>query len=144
MTNVNTILNQMRREKDDRLKKAKSERTGLALRISQAGWHIVEVEFSGSGDSGQIDYISVTKEDGESFTFFDGNKDLSEDESNLLEDISDWTYDYLSGTGVDWYNNDGGQGTVEFDVSTVPFSFFCSIDQNETTSETVYTAEEVA
>lgn len=90
----------------------------------------VVVEFSGSGDSGSIQYISL--EGGEDSTlnavkipwsrkssqFVDGKWQHQTTESpmslrNVLESV---TYEALESSNLDWYNNDGGQGEFVIDL----------------------------
>lgn len=134
-TNVAEILLNMENERKLTKLKANAKRRELANKIAERGWKTVYIAFSGGGDSGSIDNIDVD----EDCNFYAQIK-----ADPLLQEIEDFAYDYLSGTGVDWYNNDGGQGHMEFNVSTVPYTFECSIDVNTTMSENAHTEEGVA
>ena len=62
----------------------------------------VQIDFDGSGDSGDIQSIYVT----------DANW-----KSETLEDTTDFLYDLIEHhVGVDWVNNDGGGGSIEIDL----------------------------
>lgn len=68
-------------------------------------------DFAGSGDSGQIDEVSAVK----SYDPEDGSigapveAALIETDREAAREIA---YAALEKQGVDWYNNDGGQGEV--------------------------------
>ena len=98
--------------------------------LRQHGVQRVEVEFDGCGDSGSIANISYLPQEPEfddSITVeyvtvvgcWNGSR-WSEERAltqgsvhNALETL---TYDYLEETGVNWYDGDGGFGTLEIDV----------------------------
>lgn len=65
-------------------------------------------EFSGSGDSGDIDEIY----------FFDA----SNEETNIPDDLHNLVHEYLSEKAsdipTDWYNNDGGRGSATINFLT--------------------------
>ena len=75
--------------------------TQLFDRLKAAGILTVTVDFNGSGDEGST-------EDG---VFDPPNRDAS-----LVTEVDAVTLDLLEAEGTDWYNNDGGFGTVSFDV----------------------------
>jgi len=56
------------------------------------------IQFQGGGDDGQID------------NFIDINGS-SVDTPKLINDM---VYQWLTDTGIDWYNNEGGQGSFTF------------------------------
>ena len=92
----------------------------------------VEVEFSGSGDSGSINDIwcdnqavklkeykvrAITK-----LSYYDQKANdwvetYVEKQTSLHDALETFTYEELSKTGIDWYNNDGGQGKLEIDFT---------------------------
>lgn len=95
----------------------------------------VVIEFSGSGDSGQIDNIEIE--------YVEDKYKLSESKEKLLRrNLSDWTYLYLEGVGLDWYNNEGGQGSIEFNLRVVPFKFKSTVDVNYMETRTEHEHEE--
>ena len=81
----------------------------------------IQLEYSGAGDSGEmydttfhkgqmqgleIDEIFTTRED------FDNKAKTRIRE--IIERLIEDSYDILT---YDWYNNEGGQGTIEFDIN---------------------------
>lgn len=126
------IFAEIQRTQSDAMKQADRSRPELVKTIVAAGIDQVDVEFYGSGDSGMIEEVTLKKE----------GKDV--EDSNLRAIIEDWCYTYLTGTNVDWYNNDGGQGEITFDFRTVPYVFKANVDVNFTDSSTAFSAEEVA
>lgn len=134
MPSIDHIIEQMQKERQAAASDANKERSNLVKELVEAGVYKLTIDFAGSGDSGSIEDISAMSKDDESL-------DLSKD---LEEKIEEWCYTYLSGTGVDWYNNEGGQGEINFDLSTVPYKFTAYVDVNEVTSTTAFSTEEVA
>ena len=104
-----------------------------ALRANKV--HKVWVYFCGGGDSGSIEDVTFSDSDGKEVSvaelklmwpstrseFKDGTwlRIEEEIEQGLKEVTEDVVYRALEMTGVDWYNNDGGQGefTLEFNAS---------------------------
>lgn len=72
------------------------------LQLEDSGLTSFEVDFSGSGDSGDIDERRYFK-DNENIKPDDHIVDFCEKIENIIID------DYYS---YDWYNNDGGRGTL--------------------------------
>lgn len=130
------IIAEMEAEREQKLKNTNSQRTELAKTFFEKGYALVRIEFAGSGDSGNIDDITITMKDGEPTSL-----EYSSPERNEIED---WAQVYLEGTNVDWYNNDGGQGYIEFDLTTAPWKFEASIDQNETVSSNAHFEQDAA
>lgn len=67
----------------------------------------ITIEFSGSGDSGSIEAVSGIDEMIIKADFY--GKWLFDYVDNLADEILDIS-------GHDWYNNEGGHGTIEIDV----------------------------
>lgn len=99
-----------------------------ALRVLRAlDVTVVRVTFAGSGDSGQIDDIHIHPEEAGQATVTCELQQVDHirgqwhgvtvpHEVTVREAIHAITLDYLEHTGVDWYNNEGGQGHLEIDV----------------------------
>lgn len=107
--------------------------------LKDHGVRYIEVAFSGSGDSGSIDDVGffngISSEAATLTTTlkklpFKGwgekskwNKDGKWIRSFAYEDmtlgqlVEVLAYDALERTGLDWYNNEGGQGTFYIDLS---------------------------
>jgi len=87
---------------------------GLFTKLQELNITSVSIPFDGSGDSGCIDLTEIK--------FYDQNNDELELESALENDLTGYAgslgehilekhYDY------DWYNNDGGYGTINIDIA---------------------------
>lgn len=80
--------------------------------------HHFTIEFEGSGDDGQIDHIQFfTTEDDyldvpEDTITWVYNEDRGEEQVTLYKCAEDLGYQMLDEAGHDWYNNDGGYGTI--------------------------------
>jgi hypothetical protein len=93
--------------------------------LQVAGLTLVEVEFDGAGDSGQIEGIYAYAGDARaelpesSLTLHQAaqnNGDPRTTTVSLHDAIEILCYDYLSQTHGGWENNDGAYGTFRFDV----------------------------
>jgi hypothetical protein len=111
---------------------AAAKRGALALKLFAAGVRHVLITFNGSGDSGQVDGVSITMLE---------NKATPE---WVRKETEDWVYAYLDGTGVDWYNDVGGFGEIEFDIPMWPGRFRAEVNQYETISTVAHSEEDVA
>ena len=126
------MLKEIEETRKKRAGEAVTERTILAQAMLAAGVAKASVSFYGSGDSGQIEDVRIEMLPG---------KEKPSDLHNLLEG---WAYKALEGTGVDWYNNDGGQGEFTFDMTTIPPTFTGHIDVNVVESVTEWAEEGAA
>jgi hypothetical protein len=101
-----------------------NDMTGLLLQLADLGVTGIKVIYSGGGDSGAIDDIIYTTEkvtcledlydlDPYSENVFN-LKDLS---TSLYSDIEDFAHSKLLDEIEDWWNNEGGYGTV---LITIP------------------------
>jgi hypothetical protein len=86
----------------------------FATRMRAAGIQDAELRFEGSGDSGAIEELTIKLNDDYHF-FNSGNP--------LYDVLEEWGYKLLEHTPVDWYNNDGGHGTIHFDLEAGKYSF---------------------
>jgi hypothetical protein len=93
--------------------------------LAPLGLTLVEVEFDGEGDSGQIEGVYAYSGDARaelpesSLTLHQAaqNKDDPKTTAVSLHDaIETLCYDYLSQTHGGWENNDGAYGVFRFDV----------------------------
>jgi hypothetical protein len=83
---------------------ASTKVAALMSRLRDLDIQRVEIRYDGSGDSGSIDDVDFYKEKWESVD------DIAEDLRGLCEDLG---YHVLNQHYQwDWYNNDGGYGTV--------------------------------
>jgi hypothetical protein len=140
---VAAILQEMENERKAKEAAVIPMRQKLLLDLTIRGVSTVEIEFSGSGDSGSIDTIIVdylAKDKPQETNW--GSPDSPRIPEDLREALEEFSYALLETSGVDWYNNDGGQGAVKIDMTTVPFSISANIDVNETVSTEAWSMEE--
>ena len=93
--------------------------TGLLLQLADLGVTGIKVIYSGGGDSGAIDDIIYTTEEVTSLQDLDDLDPYSENVLNLRDlstsfysDIEDFAASKLLDEIEDWWNNEGGYGTV--------------------------------
>lgn len=86
--------------------------------LTDRGNKTVNIEFAGSGDDGSIESI-----------YIDSSR---VDDTELESRLENWAYALLDATGVDWYNNAGGHGTISIDVAERTYQF--TINQYEEVS----------
>ena len=117
----------------------------------------VKVSFSGSGDSGEVDGAEIdddydhpllkqhftvmgdtTTWKGEELGFVTEEGLVDKTIAEIMDDVANA---YADETGVDWYNNDGGFGSVELDLSEDPPVLRTEINQYETVSECIQSEE---
>jgi len=96
-----------------------NEITGLLLQLADLGVTGIKIIYSGGGDSGAIDDIIYTTEE---VTFLEDLDDLDPYSENVLNlrdlstsfysNIEDFATSKLLDNVEDWWNNEGGHGTV--------------------------------
>ena len=108
------------------------------------GGHKVEVAFDGSGDSGSIDYVTLLDQENKEIDLTNATFDWYEKSSGF--EAGKWLVQYkpypampvkdilqnicenaLEDSGHDWYNNDGGYGTLNIDLTTTPPAISLSV-----------------
>ena len=96
-----------------------NEMTSLLLKLADLGVTGIKIFYSGSGDSGDIDDVVYTTT--KDVTFDDINYLSSYGENalyltnldhDLKEEISDFANEKILNDIEDWWNNDGGYGTM--------------------------------
>lgn len=85
--------------------------------LKDMGVVTVEADYSGSGDSGSIDTINYNDKDG---------CNISDIPNTIFENIEEAFYEQLNET-EDWYNNEGGYGTIVFDLEELAINISQSI-----------------
>mgnify|MGYP001382811401 CR=1 FL=1 len=109
----------------------------------------VTVTFSGSGDSGAIDWAYFTPEQPQEFnetrveqlsinSFYEDDRwrtALVSENMTLKDALNNITDNYLEETGVNWYDNDGGYGELEIDVAARSVSLDVNVNYTESTNE---------
>ena len=96
-----------------------NDMTGLLLKLADLGVTGIKIIYSGGGDSGAIDDIIYTTEE---VTFLEDLENLDQYSENVLNlkdlstslysDIEDFAHSKLLDNIEDWWNNDGGYGTI--------------------------------
>ena len=96
-----------------------NEMTGLLLQLADLGVTGIKIFYSGGGDSGDIDDIIYTTTKEASFDDINTLSSYGEDLLNLKtldDELSDKIRDFASEKILndleDWWNNDGGYGTM--------------------------------
>jgi hypothetical protein len=107
--------------------------------LKDHGVRYIEVSFAGSGDSGSIEDVAFFKGTqsetaeltrtlkklpfkgwGEKSKWDEANgkwvRSFAYEDMTLGQLVEALAYDALERTGLDWYNNDGGQGTFRIDL----------------------------
>ena len=103
---------------------SKEEMIALTAQMKMLGVTLADISFQGGGDSGEIysidlykglahnesiemptDMVSWTKQ-----TY--GDQEPTQSNISIDKVLDDIGYRVLDATGMDWYNNEGGQGTV--------------------------------
>jgi len=76
-----------------------------------------EIRFQGGGDNGEIE----------------DNIEINGSSESVPKLIYDMVYEWLMKTGIDWYNNEGGQGSWEFNSGdkTIFFDFNYNTEEEE-------------
>jgi len=101
----------------------------LMLRLRDLGIVSIYAEFSGGGDSGAIDDMNYHLSD---FTI---SNDFAKANEELDSDVNDYCYTLLDkGNIEDWYNNEGGNGTLSIDTKTGEYSIEVNIEYREYTT----------
>ncbi len=96
-----------------------NDMTGLLLQLADLGVTGIKVLYSGGGDSGAIDEIIYTTQEVTSLEDLDDLDPYSENVLNLRDlstsfysNIEDFATSKLLDNIEDWWNNEGGYGTV--------------------------------
>ena len=121
------------------------EKTTLLTQLNLLGAKKVRVEFQGGGDSGQVEYVGYQDKNDEWNTIPDeitswtkqtyGSQEPQQERISLDEVLEDLCYRALDKTGLDWYNNDGGQGALVIDFTKSPTLIKLDVGVNYTTTE---------
>lgn len=115
------------------------QRDLLLTLLKVLGGRRVLVEFDGSGDSGSIEDAFLQDENGNSIDLTNATFDWYEKSSGFDKEQKQWVItskpvpnmpvgeilravceDALEDAGHDWYNNEGGYGSLTIDLTTTP------------------------
>jgi len=114
----------------------KARQAQLVERMKSLGVERVEVDYDGSGDSGDIQGVSALKNADKGETIALAGQSIVVERLESVYDheakeykrvpnqvtiglegaLGDFATDFLSYLGIDWYNNEGGYGTVVLNV----------------------------
>lgn len=129
----------------------KEKKTLLMNMLKVLGGHSAVVEFQGGGDSGEIHNAVLYDQHGreidctgvtfdwhsKSDVFNDG---VWEEQDKfgpvpVLDILREVTEQMLENEGLDWYNNDGGQGALNIDLSQSPPTIVLNVGINYTQTD---------
>lgn len=86
------------------------------IQLADLGVTGIRINYEGGGDSGCIEDIMYTDKEGVSLDEVQnlpwGSKDLKELNNELAINIENFTTDKILDTIEDWWNNEGGSGTL--------------------------------
>jgi len=91
----------------------------ILIGLVNAGIKKVRVYYEGSGDSGCIDSISITTDPNITFEDLEDwqvGDDLQKFDSSLYSLVAEFVEEKLLNDIEDWWNDEGGEGTVQIDV----------------------------
>ena len=124
---------------------SKQEKDTLLTQLNLLGAKRVFVEFRGGGDDGQVegvyykdkhDEIQDMPTDMMSWTHMTyGQQTPVTKETSLVDVLEDLCYRALDNTGLDWYNNEGGQGQLVIDFTDSPASIMLNVGINTMTTD---------
>jgi hypothetical protein len=124
---------------------SKSEKETLLTQLNLLGAKQVYVYFQGGGDEGQIEDVYYIDMQGERQAIPSdmiawteivyGNKPLETKQMSLVEVLEDLCSRALDSTGLDWYNNEGGQGNLIIDFTESPPKTSLQVGINQMTTE---------
>lgn len=106
----------------------KSGFTHVLFNLAAQGYDYIKISYSGSGDSGCIDEIylapkgTITIENDEVEEHDETDYAFADD--NLWALIENKVYEYVLNGADDWYNNEGGGGTLY--ISTLDGSYYAN------------------
>jgi len=116
-----------------------NDMTGLLLQLADLGVTGIKVIYSGGGDSGAVDEIIYTTEKVTSLEDLEYLDQYSENVLNLRDlstsfysDIEDFATSQLLDNIEDWWNNEGGYGTVLISIPSGNYTINNNIYFTET------------
>lgn len=121
------------------------EKQKLLTQLNLLGAKQVYVEFRGGGDEGEIESVYYNNRNDEHLEIpkdmiswtqvVYGDKPKLTKEMSLVDVLEDLCYRALDGTGLDWYNNEGGQGSLVIDFTESPPKTILNVGINHMTTE---------
>ena len=121
------------------------EKQKLLTQLNLLGAKQVYVEFRGGGDEGEIESVYYNNRNDEHLEIpkdmiswtkvVYGDKPKLTKEMSLVDVLEDLCYRALDGTGLDWYNNEGGQGNLRIDLRESPVKTTLHVGINTMTTD---------
>ena len=121
------------------------EKTTLLTQLNLLGAKQVRIEFQGGGDDGQIEGVYLINNNDDYIDMPDdmiawtsltyGNQQSEQKPTKLVDALEDVCQRALDETGLDWYNNDGGQGNLTIDFRETPPKISLYVGINQTTTD---------
>ena len=124
---------------------SEQEKTTLLTQLNLLGAKKVVVEFQGGGDDGQVDGVYLYDQNNididvpndmiawTALTY--GSQQSEQKQTKLVDALEDLCSRALDNTGLDWYNNEGGQGHLAIDFREQPPSIKLNVGINHMTSD---------
>ncbi len=124
---------------------SQQEKEVLHTQLNLLGAKKVIVEFRGGGDDGQVEGVFYIDRNGNTqdipqdmiawtkVTY--GTQEQETKDTSLVDVLEDLCYRALDGTGLDWYNNEGGQGQLTIDFTESPPSTTLQVGVNTMTTD---------
>lgn len=95
----------------------------LLVSLKDKGITKIEITFSGSGDSGDVDDLEFYTGTEYISKYPDGNKPKMQDyiSDEQYSKLRDECYELIDDCieGADWYNNDGGYGRIDINLESM-------------------------
>jgi hypothetical protein len=88
----------------------------VLTQLKNEGYTGVSISFDGSGDEGSITGAKAFT--GDFILDERHHEDFWQYEPEITEDLRDLGYAILSDSGYDWYNSDGGYGSIHISLLT--------------------------
>jgi hypothetical protein len=125
-----------------------SRKKDLMTLLKMLGGEFVEVSFSGGGDTGEINDVTLLDQNSNPISIAGAELEWEEVSSYHDPEVGEWrtrsttlmmtldkiltqvTYDALETTQLDWYNNEGGQGTLHIDLTKEPPAIELNVEVN--------------
>ena len=130
------------------------QRDLLMTLLKVMGGRSVVVHFDGGGDSGSIEYVDLLDQEGKVIDLTNATFDWYETSSGFDPNQNKWittskpvpnmpvkdilikiTEDALEDSNLDWYNNEGGYGQLDIDLTKTPPSITMEVHIRETRTD---------
>jgi len=121
------------------------EKATLLTQLNLLGAKKVRVEFQGGGDDGQVEGVYVIDQNDNYIDIPDdmiawttqtyGDQESEQRQTKLVDALEDLCSRALDNTGLDWYNNEGGQGNLTIDFNETPPLIKLYVGINQTTTD---------